>query len=75
MRAALFTEVGAPVEVVHDVPAAVMQGRVVVPTRAGAPAPSAPAPAEPSPRQVEGFRVQVARDGAQALDYLRRRGP
>ena len=42
------------VEVVHDVPAVVMAGRVVVPARAGAPVPS-----ERTPRQVDGFRVQI----------------
>ena len=58
-----------PVEVVHDVPAGVMQGRVVVPTRGGAQAPAAPAaqaPAEPSPRQVEGFRVQIFSSASRA---------
>jgi hypothetical protein len=44
----------ARVEVVHDVPAGVMQGRVVVPGGAAAPAPS-----EPRPRQVDGYRDQV----------------
>ncbi len=42
------------VEVVHDVPAVVMAGRVVVPARAGAPAPT-----ERTPRQVDGYRVQI----------------
>lgn len=42
------------VEVVHDVPARIMQGRVVIPD-GSAPA----APSEPVPVQVEGFRVQV----------------
>ena len=42
------------VEVVHDVPAAIMQGRVVIPDASGPPAPS-----EPVPVQVEGYRVQV----------------
>lgn len=41
-------------EVVHDVPARVMEGRVVVPGQA-APAPSS----EPRPRQVDGYRIQV----------------
>ncbi|WP_412062730.1 SPOR domain-containing protein [Rubrivirga sp. IMCC45206] len=41
-------------EVVHDVPAGIMAGRVVVPTEAGPPAPQ-----DPQPRQVEGFRVQI----------------
>ncbi len=44
-----------PATVIHDVPAAVMAGRVVVP---GGNAP-APAPTEPQPVQVEGFRVQI----------------
>ena len=44
----------ARVEVVHDVPAVVMAGRVVVPARAGAPAPT-----ERTPRQVDGYRVQI----------------
>ena len=42
------------VEIVHDVPAVVMAGRVVVPARAGAPAPT-----ERTPRQVDGYRVQI----------------
>lgn len=41
-------------EVVHDVPAGVMAGRVVIPDPAGPPAPQ-----EPQPQQVEGFRVQI----------------
>ncbi|MGB3542372.1 SPOR domain-containing protein [Rubrivirga sp.] len=41
-------------EIVHDVPARVMEGRVVVPDQAGT-----PAPAEPQARQVDGYRVQV----------------
>lgn len=44
----------AAVEIVHDVPAVILEGRVVVPTEAGPPAPSAP-----QPTQVEGYRVQV----------------
>lgn len=43
-----------PVEIVHDVPARVMDGRVVVPAQTNTPAPVAP-----QPRQVEGYRVQV----------------
>ena len=41
-------------EVVHDVPAGIMAGRVVIPDQAGPPAPS-----EPQPQQVEGFRIQI----------------
>ena len=41
-------------EVVPDVPAGVMAGRVVIPDQAGAPAPQ-----EPTAQQVEGFRVQI----------------
>ena len=41
-------------EVVHDVPAVVMAGRVNVPAQAGAPAAT-----EPRPRQVDGYRVQI----------------
>lgn len=41
-------------EIVHDVSARVMEGRVVVPDQAGPPTPT-----EPQARQVEGFRVQV----------------
>ena len=52
------------VEIVHDVPPAVMQGRVVVPARAGAPAPAEPA--EPTPRQVEGYRVQIFSSASRA---------
>ncbi len=54
------------VEVVHDVPARVMQGRVVIPD-ASAPA----APSEPVPVQVDGYRVQVftssSRDAAEGV--------
>ena len=46
----------AAVEVVHDVPARIMQGRVEVPGGETAPT---PAPQEPRAVQVEGFRVQV----------------
>ncbi len=49
------------VEIVHDVPAGVMLGRVVVPGRAGAPAPT-----EPTPRQVEGYRVQIFSSSSRA---------
>ena len=53
-------------EVVHDVPARVMQGRVEVPSEAGPPAPS-----EPRPVQVDGYRVQVftsaSRDAAERV--------
>lgn len=42
------------VEIVHDVPAVVMAGRVVVPSNAGVPAPT-----EPVARQVDGYRIQV----------------
>lgn len=41
-------------EIIHDVPARVMEGRVEVPDRAGT-----PAPAEPTAQQVDGYRVQV----------------
>lgn len=44
----------ARVEVVHDVPASVMAGRVDVPQAQ----PSAPS-SEPRPRQVDGYRIQV----------------
>ena len=44
----------ARVEIVHDVPAVVMAGRVNVPAQAGAPAAT-----EPRPRQVDGYRVQI----------------
>lgn len=49
------------IEVVHDVPAAVMEGTVRVPGNAGQPPTEAPRPdpVEPRPTQVEGFRVQV----------------
>lgn len=54
------------VEIVHDVPARIMQGRVVIPDGSGSPAPS-----EPVPVQVEGFRVQVftsaSRDAAEGV--------
>lgn len=51
----------ARVEVVHDVPGAVMEGTVRVPGTAGQPPTEAPRPdpPEPQPTQVEGFRVQV----------------
>lgn len=64
-----------PGEVVHDVPAAVMAGRVDVPGGAGTPA---PAPQEPQAQQVDGYRVQIfssaSRDAAenvrsQAVDW------
>lgn len=55
-----------PDEVVHDVPAGIMAGRVVVPGGAGAPAPQ-----EPQQQQVEGYRVQVfssaSRDAAESV--------
>ena len=55
------------VEVVHDVPARIMQGRVVIPDGSA----SAPASTEPVPVQVEGYRVQVftsaSRDAAESL--------
>ena len=51
----------ARVEIVHDVPAVVMAGRVVVPQRA-----SAPAPTEPTPRQVDGYRVQIFSSNSRA---------
>ena len=55
-------------EVVHDVPARVMGGRVEVPGGATAPAPP---PQEPRAVQVEGFRVQVftssSRDAAERV--------
>lgn len=52
------------VEVVHDVPASVMEGTVRVPGNAPQPSTEtrpepAPEPPAPRPRQVEGFRVQV----------------
>ena len=47
----------AAVEIVHDVPPRIMQGRVEVPNQGAVPAPSEPA--EPVAVQVEGFRVQV----------------
>jgi len=53
-----------PDEVVHDVPAGIMAGRVVVPGDAGAPAPQ-----EPQQQQVDGYRVQIfssaSRDAAE----------
>lgn len=58
----------AAVTVVHDVPARVMEGRVVVPNQGGAP-PSEPE--APTPRQVDGYRVQVfntaSRDAAERV--------
>ena len=57
-----------PSTVVHDVPAAVMAGRVVVPGGSDAPAPP---PSDPRPVQVEGYRVQVftssSRDAAERV--------
>lgn len=57
----------AAVEIVHDVPAAVMAGRVVIPDQAG----PAPAPQEPQAQQVEGYRVQIfssaSRDAAEGV--------
>ena len=54
------------VEIVHDVPPRVMQGRVEVPNGS-----SAAAPSEPVPVQVDGFRVQVftsaSRDAAEGV--------
>ena len=50
-----------PVEVVHDVPPVVMAGRVVVPARAGRPAPT-----EPTTRQVDGYRVQIFSSNSRA---------
>ena len=49
-----------PVEIVHDVPARVMDGRVVVPA-----SPAPPAPVAPQPRQVEGYRVQIFSSASQ----------
>jgi len=46
------------VEIVHDVPASVMAGRVNVPGGDAPPTP-APTPEEPVREQVEGYRVQV----------------
>ena len=43
-------------DVEHDVPARVMEGRVVVPGGGQAPAPPPP---EPEAREVDGYRVQV----------------
>lgn len=55
-----------PDEVVHDVPAGVMAGRVNVPGNAGAPAPQ-----EPQAQQVDGYRVQIfssaSRDAAESV--------
>ncbi len=55
------------VEVVHDVPARVMQGRVVVPGGSA----SVPDASEPVATQVDGYRVQVftsaSRDAAESL--------
>ena len=55
------------VEVVHDVPARVMEGRVVVPGGSA----SAPEASEPVPVEVDGYRVQVftsaSRDAAESL--------
>ena len=57
----------APAEVVHDVPARVMEGRVEVPDPSGAPAPAS----EPVARQVDGYRVQIftsaSRDTAERI--------
>ena len=65
--AGLDAQPNVTVEVVHDVPARVMQGRVVVPDGSA----SAPAPSEPVPVQVDGYRVQVftsaSRDAAESL--------
>ena len=49
------------IEVVHDVPGAVMAGTVRVPGNAGQPPTEAPRPepVTPQPTQVEGFRLQV----------------
>ena len=67
--AGLDAQPAVAVEVVHDVPPRVMQGRVVVPG-GGAPAPRTE-PAEPVPVQVEGYRVQVftsaSRDAAEGV--------
>ena len=55
-------------EVVHDVPARVMQGRVEVPGGSSAPAPAAQ---EPRAVEVDGYRVQVftssSRDAAERV--------
>lgn len=55
--------------IVHDVPAGVMAGRVVVPgSGSGGPAPP---PQEPTAQQVDGFRVQIfssaSRDAAERV--------
>ncbi|HEX9952000.1 MAG TPA: SPOR domain-containing protein [Rubricoccaceae bacterium] len=57
------------VEIVHDVPAVVMAGRVVVPARAGAPAPT-----ERTPRQVDGYRVQIFSSNSRAAAEQTRDG-
>ena len=59
----------ARVEIVHDVPAVVMAGRVVVPPRAAPPAPS-----EPTPRQVDGYRVQIFSSNSRAAAEQTRDG-
>jgi len=55
-----------PSTVIHDVPASVMAGRVVVPGGN-----TTPAPSEPQAVQVEGFRVQIfsgsTRDAAERV--------
>ncbi len=59
----------APATVVHDVPARVMEGRVVVPNQ-GVAAP-ATEPEAPTARQVDGYRVQIfntaSRDAAERV--------
>ena len=50
-----------PSEIVHDVPAGVMAGRVRIPDQAGVPAPQ-----EPQAQQVDGYRVQVFSSASRA---------
>ena len=65
----------ARVEVVHDVPPAVMAGRVIVPGGAGMPAATEPTPpAAPVSRRVDGYRIQIFSGSSRAsADAVRAR--